>query len=144
MSCTDHIRNMSLCLSCQRFDIQFLSQASYQWRNIPSEAVLRAAEDGCTFCCLLVTSLGEGFRENMIRSSWVRVYFERLRETRSEEANTIKRESPLRVRWLWVTLCSTLRPFPLTERDPDFILHVAADEGMFGILCHSAIFVTFF
>jgi len=134
-----HIRNMSLCPSCRRFDIQFLSLAPYPWRNIPSEAVLRSAEDGCTFCCLLVASLGEGFRKKMIGSSWVRIYFETLRETPSGETGTIKRDSPLRVRWLWVALCSTLRSSPMAERDPDFILHVAADEGMFGTLCYSAI-----
>jgi len=98
-----------------------------------SKAVLAAAQEGCPFCCLLVASLGERSRERMMRCSWVRVYFDRLGRTPIDENNNaVERDPHLQVRWLLVILCSTLAPLPMTERNVDCVLHVAADEGMYA------------
>ena len=123
------VYNMSLCSSCQQFDIHFLSQAEFPWKNIPSKAILKAVQEGCPFCCLLVDSLGEGSRKRMARSSWVRLYFDMPKQTPSAGTEAVKGDASLGVRWLRVKVCSTLGPLPMAERDVDSILHVAADEG---------------
>jgi hypothetical protein len=65
----------------------------------------------------------------MTRSSWVRIYFDRLGYDPAGETEAVKHDTSLKVRWLRVMLCSTLLPLQMNERDVDLILHVAADEG---------------
>jgi hypothetical protein len=121
---------MSLCSSCQLFDIQFLSQVDYPWKNIPSKAVLSGDMEGCPFCGLLISSLGEDSRTKMANKSlWVRIYFDRLEQMASRSEN-VEQHNALRVRWLRVSLCSTLGQLDRVERSCEVVLHVAADDGM--------------
>jgi hypothetical protein len=120
---------MKLCSSCQQLDLQFLSGIHYQWRNFLARSVLVAANQGCSFCGLLVQWLGPNAREIMRsnNTSWVRIFFER----RSSDKIT---GQGLGIRWMHVMITSAATP-GMTWKDgmkADF--HVVADDGELQLL----------
>lgn len=96
-------------------------------------AVLKAAQEGCPFCSLLVASLEESSREQMTKSYWVRIYFDTGEQVQNGGFRAAQGDTGLGVRWLRVILCSTLLPVRIIEtEDSNSILHVAADKGNYG------------
>ena len=116
---------MTLCASCQQFDLQSLSHTTHQWRNFLLKSVVTAAQGGCSFCGLLLASLGGQAREMMCSAStaWVRIYFDRL------PAGDGLGKRGLQIRWLHATVSYSVKPTP-----PEVYrtFHVAADEGKSG------------
>ena len=97
----------------------------------PIKAVLKASQEGCPFCCLVANLLGPDSRERMTRSSWIRIFFDRVDQNQGKVITGTQHDTGLAVRWLRVMLCSTLSPLRMAESDVDFILHIAADDGIY-------------
>jgi len=119
---------MSLCSSCQVFDLRSLTRTDRQWRNLLAKSVLAAAQGGCSFCGLLVEIMDQDAEaREMMRSltnaCWLRLYFE-------PGDKHPHHDKGLRIRWLHTTMSHTATPPAFPTRPIGYhVLHVAADEG---------------
>lgn len=57
-----------LCSRCERFNIQALGKSPYPYQRLALSTAMKSAEQGCSFCSLLVENLASS---DLLNPSWL-------------------------------------------------------------------------
>lgn len=119
----------SLCHTCRNFDLQSFEQDPFSYRGYKYSSAKEAADQGCSFCSLLIDSFDEEKQNIVHTNGWFRSYrkdkrwihlstkhpLENVSKDYQDESRSESRDAGLRISSLWAFIGPMNATIPFTQ-----------------------------